>query len=768
MLIGPRSRLLLAISFSLGIHAGVVGLLTGTHKAASRKIPVPALIEKKPSEPSVTKKPDPPVRKIEPPKIETKNTPAIDKEQLLEQFQTEKKQLIQQTLKTLRQGEHIFLSSFLLKANSLDTNIHELNEGGSVLVDENNVRNKYDRWLIRVKRQTDKFDKPGEKIDEIHRLAHRSAMRGYLRSSSSLLEVVQDGTYNCASATAFIASIEDNLVDSKYYGVTLLDPPKDPSIGRFGHALSWYKEGQTLTQIENTNGGLPRKSPFTTGLRVPKSIFIAAYLVKNGVKPWKLPPDLARFYHRGADSDGFPIAGISTNKPDPPEDFLPNKYYVGDIEQSLKEAKIISIALSLPGKSASVPEGLSLSFMPYPANIDWCEIANDFHYLLTINGPVAQGRNDRFPKYQTEITYATAVTAAHILRESGVAGFDTCNPRKEFEEFKSYAENILNGKENKYYGNKFKKWMADPQKAKNLLFNIYRSDKVSRDRRLQVFVILSHFFPEDLEFFKNESLNNPDKAIKSYATFALRQAGNDKREEAIKVLHKMLEKNNDPYIKYAAMVAIAVLDEGMEAIIFFEQMQLSMKEKITLTARINRLHPEGLATQEEVIRLNKLIEKENNFTVKANLIAILAINGQVKQALSHIKRTILPLLIDKNLTELGKNKQSINTNPSIEAQEIVLALGRINAPEIIDMLFAIYNAHPELATEIADGLVRQRIYSEKIIKELKASLSEDSDDRGLLDNNGEQTWRRTHAALLLLLMEELKAPDSTPASTPPK
>ena len=770
MQISPKSRLLLSLALSLGIHAGVAGVLIRIQKPAKSEKPIPALIAKQPSEPIDTKKTDIPLRKLAPLKIETSKTPPIDKEKLLEQLRTEKKHLIQRTLKSLRQGEHVFLANFLLKADMLDENIKELKEGGSELIDENEIYKKYDRLLLRVKRQTDKFEKPEERIDEIHRLAHRIALRGYLKKSSSLLEVVREGTYNCSSSTAFIASIEDNLVDSKYYGITLLDPPKDPSIGKTGHVLSWHKEGKVLMQIENTDGGKPRRSPFTNGFRVPKSIFIAAYLVRNGVKPWQLPPHLSRVYFRGSDHEGFPIAGVSANKPDPPDDFIPNKYFVGDLEKAVKEAAIMMAAISISKKNTTDPGGLSLSFTPYPPNIDWCAVANDFYDPMISGKPSADGKIERLafltPRYSNEMNYFAAITAAYILTETGVPGFEKCIPEKEYKDFEAYANLLLEGKEKKYNNDKFKKWMANPQKAKDLLIKIYRSDTVGKDLRLHVFTILAIFFPEDLEFFKNEFLHNPDQAIKGFATFALRQMGKDKRDDAIKVMNEMLAKTNDPYIKYAIMVAFAKLGYGIEAIKHFEHTSLSLKEKITLTARTHRLHPENSASPEEINKLNQLIESETNYTIKANLIASLAANGQAEMAIKHVKQKFLPLLIDKNLTELANNKPSIHNAPIFDAQEIVLALGKIDSPEIIDLLFTVFGAHPELAPEIADGLMRQRVYSEQIIKALKAGLSEASDDLGILDHQGEQTWRRTYAALLVLLMEELKPPEIYP--TPPR
>ena len=760
MRINAKSRFLLATVFSVGLHGAGVALAIKINRFINMpSAPATSLsvIENKPVLPAEPKKPVFIRPIIEPPRTEPPKTELVDREKMLDQLKAQKQALIQRTLQSLRKGEHIILSDFLIKSEVLDRNMDQLKSGSVNLIDESNVRKKYDRILMRIKRQADRHEKTEEKVDEIHHLTHRAALRGYLKRSAGILDVLLEGTYNCATSTALNAAIEDNLVDSKNYGIIFLDPPKDPSKGKSGHMLSWLKEDNNLKQIENTDGGQPRRVPFKNGLRAPKNIFMAAYLVKNGIKPYQLPPDLSRLYYRGSNGDGFPIAGTSTDLPDPGNELIPNKYYSGDFEEAIKNTRILRTAISIYQKAEKNAGDLTISLLHIPEDLAWCEIA-DRYSLDIINGkPYAQGKNERIgfdsPIFYED--YYTAITAARILSGSGNKSFDRCLPDKEYKTFETYANNLLEGKETEYIGDKFKKCMADPQKAKGMLARLYRSEKVPKNIRYMAFVTLATDLPEDIVLLKNELMGNNGQGFRAFATFGLRQMKGEKAKESAKVFYEVLKRESNPYIKYSIMVGLGVLGHGMEPIKYLESVQLTAKEKITLTARMHRLYPDRLPEQEEVQKLINLIEKEANYTVKANLIAILAINGRTEEALKYAKKLIFPLLLDKDFTVLRNNKQSAETDPVSEAQQLVLALGRINSPKIKDELSAVFAVHPALAPEIADCFIRQGIYSKNILNELRTMLKRIGNDSEAFDYEGMQPWSTTYIALLITLMEEL-------------
>ncbi|MFH1618174.1 MAG: hypothetical protein ABIB65_06360, partial [Candidatus Margulisiibacteriota bacterium] len=162
------------------------------------------------------------------------------------------------------------------------------------------------------------------RLEGLHYFMHYHLLRGYLKGEDNVVDLFDTGIYNCVSSILALSMLEYDLVKSDQYGVVLLDPgPRSKS----GHIRSWFFDGRRYWEIENTSGCPPRMRAFRKGLRVPKQIIIAAWLVRNGVGVDELPVELARYYKLGVDGSGFPVAGAKTDLPEPPEGFQPNPFY---------------------------------------------------------------------------------------------------------------------------------------------------------------------------------------------------------------------------------------------------------------------------------------------------------------------------------------------------------------------------------------------------------------------------------------------------------
>jgi hypothetical protein len=541
--------------------------------------------------------------------------------------------------------------------------------------------------------------------------------------------------------------------------------------------LSWFENQEGTWQIENTDGKPPVIKPYVKGLRAPKEIFIAAYLVRNGIGVEKLPKNLARYYAKGVGSDGFPIAGVSSDIPDPPDYFIPNPYYQAETAEVIKDAQTIAALLSFFKKGErSAADTLSVSITRIPDGIDWCELAQVNHDKDPLFAKTRINMSRRItgshPHPNPNFLYAGSVNMARILAASGSDSkeLNKCSPEKEFERFKSYAESILSGRKNVAGRNAaFMSALALPEEGRRLLLKIYAAKELDADIRARAVInIYLSYSPENFDWFKTEFENmnakyrgahkpipSPDGTVLAYATFALGEAPPQRTKEAFGILYRAFEGEKHPTRRWSLMGSIAKLGYGMIALEYCDKMDKDFeidnlkkyfsendfwyynKEntdsfKDYVIKNIITLFPDRPPSPEEIDKLKSWIGREANPEIRADLIAILANSGKADEAIKDAENAILPLL-------LGDLKDKAM------AEELVLSLGKIDHPKIKDMLLRVFDKHPELAPEIGDVFIRRGFQSDKLIKELKNRL----------DNTKGDSWQRTYAALLLILMGEM-------------
>lgn len=769
-----HSGLLVATGLSLMLHAaapGIVGYINKfLHKQPQTQIS--ALIEKELNE--LTEK-------------ELEETAEIERKLQLEKLKAEKKEFIQQLLLELHNEKRsISISDFAIKSEVLDRNIENMESGSGDIIDEKESHNRYEAILGQAKRWTDKYETNGKKIEEMHHFSHYRMFRGYLKGSGEILDVLEKGIYNCFSSTEFDTALEDDIVGSGNYGVVVLDPPKDPSKGKSGHMLSWFRDKKgRLWQIENTDGGPPRRVPFVKGLRTPKEIFIAAYLINNGIRVDQLPKKLAQLYKRGVRPDGFPIAGVSTDLPEPPDYLIPNPYFgiknpksfprniedsTGQIigtEEIIKEAKIDTMAFSFFREPKKLrPKTIGLSIIKIPEGIDWCNVAEE---AIDFPGGYSWGGslNSEFSTqpYATfsllrRLRYLIAIRMAKNLSNSGDKRFETCTPKEEYIKFTEDVEEILRGGEEfnedqkSFMAMRLLRGLSNTEKARKDLFKIinkFGTTQIIGEEAMALLAIIGS--PEDFDFFAGELFENTGEYHNRvlpifFSTYALLNMGYETKDLA-KIFLSAIEKENHSVLRGLMITRLGKLGYGIKALTLLEQQVLPnlkygaedheindpLKYKRWITRHIPKLHPD-IITNENIQTLKTMIEQENDFFTKVNLIVILANEGKKKESLEYLKKL--------NLSRLDDDYDDYDVEISLR-KEFVSSLGKINSPEIEEMLVSILDAYPDLATVVGEVFVRQHFHSEKVIEELRRTLN----------NNLIDTLERKYAALLLVEMGEL-------------
>lgn len=743
----PKRRLLLATACSLAIHFGVTAIAALHMK---EELP-PTPVEETTAPPLPP--PLPPQIRVEPPTLTE-----AEKAQLLERLKMEKQELIQKIAHDLHTGEPTMtISDFLIKSEVLDRNISALESGSADLVDENTMRREYNSILREVRRRVALFEGTGERLDILHYFSHTNLFQGYLKGSSGILDVLLNGTYNCATSTLFLASLEADLVNSENYGVVILDPPEDPSMGKMGHMLSWFEEGETLWQIENTDGGYPRRTPFQKGLRVPKEMIYAAYLINNGLSVDQLPQNLAQYYRLGVGIGGYPVAGVSTDLPDPPDSFMPNPYFIGSKTKIIKEARAIATMLAFfQGQESPASTSINLSLIRIPRDVDWCEIAENntigmgsrpleiSKIIERINAETSTIFSDDYFNLMGNM-YLTATKAADFLPQMGDDNFTTCTRENEHRKFENLAERILAG-ENLQIGYDNFTAIAYPQKSRVLLLKLFQSPNTSQTVKEEALYWLSIIHsPEDFELFKAIFLNyqQPDQhVLRISSALGLSHMEGEKAREAANLLLSAYSTKKDNAIAWG----LINLGYGKTALDYITGIpaaeQDAVWQKRALSNAIRRLHPTEPPSAEDLRRIKTLIENEADIVTRTNLIALLANLGNTEEALTYVERYILPLLSKKDLDDVH------------EAGTLVLSLGKINDPQIRSWLLSVLDIHPELAIEIGDVFVRQNFRSEKVVAELKKILDNIDTELSETADPGEIPGRRVYAALLLILMGE--------------
>jgi len=774
----PKTRLLLAGVCSLLLHVGIAGILS-PHQKEEFLNPIPSGAAAEP--------PAPPPARPESPTL----SPA-ERVQLLEKFKTVKGMLLRRIAVALNAGGgDLVLSDFLIKSRVLDRNIKALESGSDTLLNEDALQDQYDPIKREARLRAELFEDTGEKLDVLHYYAHSSHLRGYLRTSGEILDVLTDGSYNCAGATLFLASLETDVINSKNYGIIFLGSSHDPK-GFCGHMLSWFEDRDGTWQIENTDGGYPRRVPYQEGLRAPVEIVYAAYLLRNGGTLGQLPPDLARLYRFGINADGFPLAE-APGRPCPSDQFQPNPYFLGSKSDIIKKARIIATVMALNRSyDESSPETIDLRLINIPEGIDWCKEAEEISASPSIYIDPFDISSTAFRIFGASHTeaisshiYVAAIRIADLLQDPDKETSDDCTVENEFQKLRSFIEKLPRREDNSTDGldRELMRALLFPERAREMLLDLYHSglkDKI----KLKVFAwICALHSPQDFELFKAKIMNEPQplsnlNSGKELAIRALGEMDGENRPRAATILLDALQKETNPFYRYDLVESLAKLGFGMETVRFLSRLSSeftphvwkqyldviegrdlqsiensNQASRVSLVKNIDRLYPDRAPGPEDIGYLTDLVEKEKNLAVKANLIAILALNGEAELAVDLAERLIFPLLLDRNLTGLSGEAFGGREPKKIEAEHLILALARIDSPRIRESLLAVFSIHPELVLEIGDAFVRQNYRSEMIIAELKKIL--DNVDPSFLMSPEESRERRTYAALLLIMMHEL-------------
>lgn len=773
----PKTRLLLAGCASLLLHLGVAAVFGMKHREE--------LINPS-TAPEVFEPPAPP-----PALPETPTLSPAERDQELAKLLRVKQLLLRRITVFLNTGNgDLTLPDFLVKSRVLDHNIETLQVGSDNLLREDDMRDKYKTVLREARPRVELFDDTGEKLDVLHNFSHSTQFRAYLKASGSPLNILIDGTYNCESATLFLAMLQADLIGTKKYGLVFLGSPNDPP-GICPHMFSWFEDIGGLWQIENTDGGYPRRRPFEAGLRAPVEIVYAAYLLKNGGSVDQLPADLARLYDLGVNADGYPLAD-APSMACPSDELQPNPYFLGSKNDLIKKARIIATMLAFNrANGEQSPGAIDLRLINIPEGIDWCEAAEDERTSVTwpfdINPNAYRIFGASYLHFLSSQLYFTSIRIADMLSDPAIEGSKECAAEKEFEKLRTFLGKLSRGEVFPFWkqSQELVRALLFPERARELLLAYYNS-RLEDEIKSSIFVWLSALhLPQDLELFKamiagNPGLNSNPGIDKQNAIRALGEMDEDNRPQAAEILFAALQRESNPFYKHDLVESLAKLGYGMEAVRFLDQLSSiftpelwekhlgvvdgedgasiegsNQATRADLVKYISLLYPDRTPGPEDLQLIMDLIGKESNLTVKANLIAVLALNGEPETAVDLAERSILPLLMDRNFSGLSGDIYGGVDPRKFEAKQLILALGRINSPRIIERLLAVFDVHPDLALEIGDIFARQNYRSERVIAELKKILDNtDSVPSHLIDS---QTVRenRTYAALLLILMREL-------------
>ena len=736
-------RLLITSAVSIALHAGIIGpptvsILNRTFKKQ------PVLIDNTQEE-----------KKILNPKKQ------------LEKLKAEKQEYIQELLEKLNKGEHIPVSDFFIRTEIMDNNIAILQVGSDKLESEAEAIEKYQEILKRARKHTDSYQTDEEKLDALHQFAHDKLFKGYYLGSRGFLDIMKRGAYNCFSSTVFLAALENDIIGSDNYGIIVLDPPKDPELGKAGHVLSWHREKPLkkdghymswhrregeLFEIENTDGGTPVRRKYRKGLRVSKNTLAAAYLLENGLNLEELPGDIRKEYKKGIGDDYFPVTGVSTDLPDPPDYFIPNPYYdakkkpkIGDTKklyEKMKEiADIINFARAvytiekfLYFRSADEQDkGFTVYPIPIPEDIDWCDIAFREEGNLRFEAANAIGP----ARIAVDIPKCYgAVEIATLLADKGDEKSALCTRKVFYEKYKQELQDVVDGKKSddpSFFEAGAQCAIFGGEKGRNFMLPLYVKGNPS-DLNYDILLGLSYLgFEEDTELFVNELNTHPIWYFRLVSALALAKIGTP---EAEKALLSALETEKTFEARIPIIYALGRLGYAAPALDFISEKRESEDEDLLRKKQYQseNIRPWEL-TVEEIERIDSMIPKEKDLTTKAHLVAALAKTYKKEKAISYAKELLVPEMIKTD------NEDYALSNP-------ILSFGEIESPEIQDMLLSVLEHHPNAAPEVGRVLIEQHYKPKEVIDELMK----------LLANPDAERKRREYAAYVLIKMGELESP----------
>lgn len=736
-------KFLVTSAVSLALHAGIIGpptisILNRTFKKQ------PALIEENSKE-------------IKP------NT-----QEQIEMLKTEKRKYIQELLEKLNNGQHIPVSEFFIRTEVMDNNIAILQSNSNKLVSEDEAKDKYQKILDEARKQTDKRSSEGDKLDALHQFAHDKLFKGYYSGSRGFLDIMKRGAYNCFSSSVFLAALEDDIIGSDKYGIIVLDPPKDPELGNAGHMLSWHKEKPLkkdghimswhkrqgkLFEIENTDGGIPVRTKYKKGLRISKNTLVAAYLLENGIELEELPEDIRKQYKKGIGDDFLPVAGVSTDLPDPPDYFIPNPYFkvkkkpnIGNtrkLYEKMKEiAAIINYARAvyiiekfLYFRSADEQDnGFTVYPIPIPEDIDWCDIAFREEDNLRFEAANAIGP----ARIAVDIPKCYgAVEIATLLADKGDEKSALCTRKVFYEKYKQELQDVVDGKKSddpSFFEAGAQCAIFGGEKAREFMLPLYVKGN-SSDLNYDILLGLSYLgYEEDTELFANELNTHPEWYFRLVSALALAKISTPEAEQA---LFSALKTEKTFEARMAVIYALGRLGYAAPALDFLAERHNEVEDEDLLRKKqyqSENIRPWKLSV-DEVERIDSMILKEKDLITKAHLVAALAKTYKKEKAILYAKELLVPEMIKAD-------------NEEYELSRPILSFGEIKSPEIQDMLLSVLEHHPNAAPEIGRVLVEQHYQPKEVIDELMKLLADPEAERA----------RREYAAYVLVKMGVIESP----------
>lgn len=251
----------------------------------------------------------------------------IQKISELDKLRAEKQQYVKELHSALLRGEEIKLSEFFIRSESLDRQIKNA-ENGESGPSEREYKKEYDKLVMMASIEIGGTS--GNELKALYDFVHVEAMKEYYYECDKFEDVPLNGCFNCVSSTELFSALMEDVLGRKDYQVLLFDDH-----------LATYIDGKV---IENTSHywKKSRKKYDGCGLPLHRDIFIAAYLVANGVAPSELPKDLSDVYSskkrkwKGCPKTGKDESGIGESGfPDPgvlsglivPKHRVPNPRY---------------------------------------------------------------------------------------------------------------------------------------------------------------------------------------------------------------------------------------------------------------------------------------------------------------------------------------------------------------------------------------------------------------------------------------------------------
>ncbi|MDD5172457.1 MAG: hypothetical protein PHF60_05485 [Candidatus ainarchaeum sp.] len=310
----------------------------------------------------------------------------------LGKLKEEKKRYLAELLESLEKGKEIKLSEFLIKSQVLDRNI-TLAEQGQPGVSLEDMQGRHLKLVELANARLVSGSK--DQVRGLYEFAQEKPFVGYFWDSSSVLDILDTGWYNCLSSAQFFSALMEDVLGRKDYRVLLFDDH-----------VALLIRGKRFEVQDHTWAGA--NMIFNgCGLAAPRDIFIAGYLLKNGVTMGRLPKHLASLYdvtisrkvcpESGKDIGDSELSGVYLPSPGVKSGltvesyFMPNPRHKADVKQVVDTARVLFAAYELSrmksGEITPIGKGgqdVSLGVTPIdiPADANLGEVAERYNVEL--------------------------------------------------------------------------------------------------------------------------------------------------------------------------------------------------------------------------------------------------------------------------------------------------------------------------------------------------------------------------------------------------